>query len=125
MCLFPLTRETTWEQTKTKSEFFSIKRTTVTQLRPHLRMVSSYGHSQAADTQATMDRVDRLISKYFFPIYLAFALDEMCHRIVCIDHKGPIMMIFWSMVDYSVKKICWSQEKQENPVSSTGFLASW
>lgn len=56
---FSPSREFTWEQTKIKSGFFSIKRTTVTQLLPHLRMVSSYGHSQAADTQVIVDWFDK------------------------------------------------------------------
>lgn len=72
--LFPLTREFTWEQTKIKSGFFSIKRTTVTQLLPHLRMVSSYGHSQAADTQVIVDSFDRnwnftRVCPLFFGLY--------------------------------------------------------
>lgn len=70
----PLTREFTWEQTKRKSGFFSIKRTTVTQLLPHLRMVSSYGHSQAADTQVIVDSFDRnwnitRVCPLFFGLY--------------------------------------------------------
>lgn len=43
-------RSLTWEQAKVSSGLHSIRRTTVTQLRAHLRMVSSYGHSQAAGT---------------------------------------------------------------------------
>lgn len=56
---FPLMRKFTCEQTKINFGFFSIRRTTVTQLLPHLRMVSSYGHSQAADTRANVDLFDQ------------------------------------------------------------------
>lgn len=47
----PRGRSLTWEQVKVSSGLHSIRRTTVTQLRAHLRMVSSYGHSQAAGTE--------------------------------------------------------------------------
>lgn len=68
---FFLNQQITWEQAKTKSGFFSIKRTTVTQLRPHLRMVSSYGHSQAADTkfQSKIYHLNVII-KYSFMLLL-------------------------------------------------------